>query len=394
MNKEKNIENIDELILSFLHGTITSEEVVLLKAWLTDDKSNKDYFKQMFMVWKAGSISEQNSDDVNSAFQKVYLKTFEAKEGELPVINERKQSLSVTLFKWAAVIFISFSAGSVLTYMFQKNQLISNAEVAQNEINVPLGSKSLIVLPDRTEVWLNAGSKLTYSMNFGKKLREVTLEGEGYFKVSKMPDKPFIVHTLKANIKALGTEFNVKAYPDENTIETILVEGSVVVNKTNSTQNSDDPKEIKSIILKPGQKVLIFKTPVIAGNEEPTTLDPAKKQLAIDQSGNSVATKEMNPQVANSVVETSWKDPNWVIQGENLKELFVKLGRRFNVTILLENEELDKYKFSGIIESETLEQVFDLMSLTIPLSYSIEKGKVEIKLNQKLENKYKRAYHN
>ena len=102
----------------------------------------------------------------------------------------------------------------------------------------------------------------------------------------------------------------------------------------------------------------------------------------------------MNPQASDTEIETSWKDPNWVIQGENIKDLFIKLGRRFNVSINLLDKDLEKYKFSGIIQSETLEQVFDLMSFTIPMSYYIEKGKVDISLNYKLENKYKRAYKN
>ena len=84
-----------------------------------------------------------------------------------------------------------------------------------NEVSTQPGSKSKIQLPDGSTVWLNAGSKLTYTKDFGKEIREVTLIGEAFFDVTKMKEKPFIIHTSSINIKVLGTAFNVKAYPED-----------------------------------------------------------------------------------------------------------------------------------------------------------------------------------
>jgi hypothetical protein len=144
------------------------------------------------------------------------------------------------------------------------------------------------------------------------------------------------------------------------------------------------------VILKPGQKVLFFNQ---ADSNMQEGLPEADSQLA-ENHVSAQETAGMSLEESDAEVETSWKDPSWVIQGEDMPELCVELGRRFNVSVVHIDGKLNKYKFSGTIQKETLEQVFDLMKLTIPMSYDIDKGKVTITLNSNLENKYKRAYNN
>jgi len=392
MEFSNKFEPIDELVLSFLKGTITPEEKQHLKDWLSEGNANKEYFKETYLLWKACSISDLNRNDEKIAeiLQKVHYKIFEVERDYSSSSKYSPGYIILSKFKLVATILLTLGLGAIFSYLLIKNGG-KDELVSLNEIKVPFGSKSIVVLPDKSEVWLNAGSKLTYSWTYGEKLREVNLEGEGYFKVTKMPKKPFIVHTQQANIKALGTEFNVKAYPEENTIETILVKGSVVINKISNVENDQNSKPI---ILRPGQKVLIFKDEKTEKVIKNDSLVVANKPVGAKVSTlpARIARKEMVPEISNTEVETSWKDKSWVIQGEELKDLLVKIGRRYNVTIDLKDKELERYKFSAIIENETLEQVFDVMGLTIPISYKIEKGFVVITLNQKLEKKYKRAY--
>jgi transmembrane sensor len=392
MEFSTNFERIDELILSFLRGKITFEEKQGLKDWLSEDNANKEYFREIYLLWKACSIADLNhqNEKVAESLKKVHYKIFEA-EKETPFSYKRTAGyIAFSKLRLVAAILLILGLGAFFSYFLVKDEN-KNVLSSLNEIKVPLGSKSIVVLPDKTEVWLNAGTKLTYSRTYGEKSREVNLEGEGYFKVVKMQKKPFIVHTQRANIKALGTEFNVKAYPEENTIETILVKGSVVINKITGVENDQNSK---SIVLKPGQKVLIFKDEKIENVIQDERLVATNNPTSVKVSAlpARISRKEMVPEISNTNVETSWKDQSWVIQGEELKDLFVKIGRRYNVTIELKDKELERYKFSAIIENETLEQVFDVMALTIPLTYNIEKGFVVITLNQKLEKKYKRAY--
>jgi Fe2+-dicitrate sensor, membrane component len=386
MNSDKNLKDIDSLILDFLHGVIDQQGKEELRTWISSNSSNKAYFRQMYLLWKASSIHYFKSEKIESAYQKLSPGNSKSQTTELSASSSGKSKYVIMTFrKLAAIIILSLLIGAVAITFFQKYHSGTSDNKAQNIVNVPLGSKSEITLPDGSEVYLNAGSKLSYTMNYGKKLREVRLVGEGYFKVAKQADKPFIVNTSGASIRAVGTEFNVKAYPEENIIETILVKGSVVVSKTTSKEYVSDFGDKESVVLTQGQKAQIFKEQKVARNNAVTNGE-------INHSESGKVSHSINVKKSNTEVETSWKDPNWVIQSADLNDLFVLFERRFNVTIISKSGELSRYHFSGIIQNETLEQVLSIVSLTIPISYSIDKGRVEVTLNQKLENRYQRAY--
>ncbi len=118
-----------------------------------------------------------------------------------------------------------------------------------NEVVIPYGKKSELLLADGTKVWLNAGSRLAFPSRFTKNTREVFLEGEACFEVVKNEKQPFIVKAGNLDVRVLGTHFNVSAYPADATIETVLLEGRVVVEK---------PKAFglgkTEVVLKPSQK--------------------------------------------------------------------------------------------------------------------------------------------
>lgn len=120
---------------------------------------------------------------------------------------------------------------------------IQHTRFAQNTISTPYGSEFELTLPDGTNVWLNAGSSLTYPTRFSKHQRSVQLLGEAYFDVAKSKNQPFMVEANGTHIKVLGTQFNVRAYQDEASIKTTLVSGSLLV---------------KSKKLKPGQQAITF----------------------------------------------------------------------------------------------------------------------------------------
>ena len=117
-----------------------------------------------------------------------------------------------------------------------------------NEVIVPYGKKSQLVLADGTKVWLNAGSRLAFPTRFTGNKREVYLEGEAYFEVIKSDNKPFSVNAREVMVRVLGTRFNVSAYANDNAIETVLVEGYV-----NLSEQSESGLFRKEIVLVPGQ---------------------------------------------------------------------------------------------------------------------------------------------
>jgi hypothetical protein len=121
-----------------------------------------------------------------------------------------------------------------------------------NQMIVPYGKRSYLLLSDGTKVWINSGSRLVYAPQFTGDTREVFLEGEAYFEVAKDANKPFYVRTDAFTINVLGTKFNVKAYKDDKEYTTVLVEGKV-------SMKVQDQFFSKDAILAPNQKMTLIK---------------------------------------------------------------------------------------------------------------------------------------
>ena len=121
----------------------------------------------------------------------------------------------------AVIVPLFLFAGGMFYYLSPHNEMI--------EISVAYGEQKRLILPDSSEVWLNAGSSILYPETFAKDKRLVMLDGEAYFSVKKDTVSPFIVETSQLSVKVLGTRFNVKAYPNDEKITTTLTSGKVEV---------------------------------------------------------------------------------------------------------------------------------------------------------------------
>lgn len=157
----------------------------------------------------------------------------------------RKDSNSL-LHRWAgyttriaAIVFLV--VGPITIYKYQ--ELVKINEVLQT-INVPVGQRINIILPDSTSVWLNSNTKFSYPSVFAMNNRKVNLDGEAYFEVSADRNRPFYVHTSKGEIKVLGTHFNLEAYSNSDVFKTSLFEGKVHIKVKGS-----------NIYLKPNQMI-------------------------------------------------------------------------------------------------------------------------------------------
>jgi transmembrane sensor len=243
-----------------------------------------------------------------------------------------------------------------------------NTAVTTSEVSTKYGSKTKLVLPDGSQVWLNSGSRLTYDKNFGNNLREVVLSGEAFFDVVKNPQLPFVIHASAINIKVLGTAFNVKSYPGEKNIETSLVRGSIEVTFR------DRPTE--KIILKPNEKL------VIANEEAFPSAKPAKNLPGIQQTTRPepiVAVSHLTYQpIDSTVIETSWMEGKLIFRSETFEDLAVRMERWFGVSIRFANVELKEKKITGIFENETIEQALEALQLTVPFKYAINKKEIII----------------
>ena len=227
----------------------------------------------------------------------------------------------------------------------------------KNEVSTRMGSRSKIVLPDGSVVWLNAGSKLLYAKTFGNEIREVELSGEGYFDVVKDAERPFIIHTQKINIKVLGTAFNVKSYPNDKTTETSLIRGIIEVTM------KDRPNE--KIILKPSEKLTVMND----ASRLQTIPENAKKEPL-------VAIGRINYDRSDTVImETAWLNNQIFIQDKSFADLALELERKYGVFFRFDNEAVKQYKFGGSggsFEKETIQQALRALQLANNFRYHID----------------------
>lgn len=231
------------------------------------------------------------------------------------------------------------------------------AQKRVSEVSTRKGSKTKLVLPDSTIVWLNAGSKLTYNETFGIDNRATTLTGEAFFDVKKSTI-PFLIHASTVNIKVLGTAFNVKSYPNEKTTETSLIRGTVEITL--------DKRPGEKFILKPNEKL------VVANEQE---VRPAKQEHKKEP---MVVLSELTHALDNSIIETSWVNNKLLFQDESFEDVVKKMERWFNVTIEISDERIAGMRLTGTFENETIWEALEALQITAPFHYTVDKNKITI----------------
>lgn len=207
---------------------------------------------------------------------------------------------------------------------------------AFHRISTPRGGRFKVVLPDGSLAWLNAESAIRFPENFMANQRRVNVSGEVYFEIAKVKNEnqeaiPFVVESGRQEIRVLGTHFNVQAYPENQEIETTLIEGRVqVLSKTSG----------KSVILIPGQQAKV---------------------------GQNIQVKE----VINEEV-LAWKNGDFFFQDDELQQVLTDISRWYDVDFECP-ERLKKIKISGIVSREkSLDSILKRLS-------SLGKAHLELK---------------
>ena len=373
-SKNYQFEYMEELLLRYLKGLANDDERAEVRKWINEKPEHKKYFdslKDIFIVTGASfDIKKYNKTEGWKRVESGYYKEMYKKV--LKQSNNKLQPIVRIAVSIAAALVIAFLSGVVVkSYIINK---YSVNKIVYNEVTVPLGAKSQVTLSDGSKVWLNAGSKLRYPLQFGEMDREVFLEGEGYFDVAHDKNKRFLVKTSEVTIKVYGTQFNVKAYPEENRIITTLVNGSVVVEANNGNKSKT--------YLKPNETAIFFKSQHSFSQNQNINKQPASKIIPI-QTSKLIITPQRNTNLV-----TSWKDSLWIIEGDGLGQLAVMLERRYNVKIVFTNDELKNYKFTGILANETFEQVMKIIQISAPIKFRLDHNLVTISEDKIYKIKY------
>jgi transmembrane sensor len=259
-----------------------------------------------------------------------------------------------------AALFFMLKSNSTASPVVQ-NPLKEPSRTLVSQVTTKNGSKTNLILPDGTKVWLNAGSSITYDSSYGKTLREVALTGEGFFDVVKNKEKPFIIHASKINIKVLGTQFNVKSYPSDHTTEASLIHGSIEVTFQDKPNNR--------VILKPNEKI------VIDNNSSPENALESFRRSHPDKMHEipGVDVKKLTYEYkTGTIIETSWVENKLIFQDESFEDLARQLERWYGVSIIFKNDKLKENRLTGSFKNETIKQALDALKFTFSFNYGMD----------------------
>ncbi len=280
--------------------------------------------------------NSENQDTTSPDFIRIFEKLW-AKIEKSKIQSKSKIKYLNTFIKVAAAVVIGLFVGLYVT------SIKTNQELVYYAAHSPRGSVSEMVLPDGSIIFLNSDSRIKYSIDGKKGIREVFLNGEAWFDVEKNKNKPFVVHTPFYDVNVTGTQFNIKAYDSDNEVSTTLEEGEIII------QSTENFRLAENIILKPGEQVV---------------LDKNSRELLI----KTVNTKWF----------TAWKDNKLIFVNTNMKEFIVILERKYGIDIEIKNKAILDLHVDCTLKNETIIEILEIIKKTLPVNYEIVGQKIEI----------------
>lgn len=313
-----------------LSGEISSAELLELETLLKDDPEAAASRELAAAIWQT-PIQEVSTAD--NSKERIW-------DTVGPQLQPRRHHPVVRRLLTAA------AAAAVLAAAWTGWQFIRPAAPVLQQLSSAPGGKSRVALPDGSIVWLNRNTQLHYEKNgFGKQHREITLTGEAFFDVAKSEGIPFIIHAGKVDIRVLGTAFNVKAYAGDSAVFTTLVRGKIAVSFRE-----------KTVVLQPEEKLMVPVTRLAAVVQQ--------KHLEKDSSGQ--------------LSEISWLNNKLVFDNNTFGELAAKMSGWYGVTFHFESAGLQQLRFSGIIDTESVDETLKMLQLSRPFNFQVNGKEVRI----------------
>ena len=327
-------EKIDYKILkNFALGKYSLRDFKLVSRWFEDPASEGELKKAIEQHWNEFPKAEMEGEkDLSSVLNLLKEKiAFEKPAVHFKIRLQRFYTRAAAILLLPLVLYSVYS-----TYV----SYFDSSGTASIEIYSPQGARTHFELPDGTQGWLNSGSSIQYTSHFEKN-RNVRLSGEAWFEVTTDKKHPFVVSTPALNVQVLGTKFNVVAFADENVTEVVLQEGKVQVEGNVKTFSAE---------LKPNERFIY---------------DGQKKTSTIHN--------------VHAAQFSAWKDGLLVFRNEPLSEVLKRIGRWYNVEIVMTDPHLLKFRYRATFQDEQIEEVIRLISLTAPIEYTFENRNVDDK---------------
>ena len=299
------MKNIDTLLSKYFHGSLDSDMQQKVESWIQESPENRDRARKVFRLEQYIREYHELKNQDRAKLLQLALKNTESRS------SNWRLSLKI-----AAAIAIISTLGFIAYH--RQDQL--HTEMLTFATGV--GEVASVVLPDNTTVWLNSNSTINYPTEFTKKTREVHLEGEAYFDVTKDADHPFIVTAKNYQIKVLGTEFDVNAYSDSASgFHTTLVSGSIEMSMTG--ENARQP-----MILLPGQR------------------------LSYNAENDKVSVSYVDTQSL-----TSWRTGRITFYHTSLSDVLMMIGNTFGVRFIINNMSAINNTYTGSFDIQSLDNI-------------------------------------
>lgn len=315
---------IQRLISAFTASEHSEEVTKEVHQWLLKDEHANEKEQALNTLWK----ETEGKVDAGTwtSLEKVYDKIGVGQQVAKPRYRMR-------VWQYAAAVVVVLAVAISGTFYYTKDRY---SEIAMVEKFTPAGNMNIIELPDGSKVQTNSGTILLYPEVFKGDTRTVYLIGEANFKVKKNPEQPFIVKSTTMSVTALGTEFNVMAYPENEEIIATLIHGKIKV-------DCNSGKE--SYILNPGQQVTYLRT--------------TSKSLLADANLDDV---------------TAWQKGLFVFRGATMKEILSTLERRYAKTFQYNSNLFNEDKFNfRFRENSSIDEILNVMEEVVGgFDYKIE----------------------
>ena len=317
-----------ELIIGYLQNNLTQEETDCFYNWVNESASNKELFFEIKAMYDAG----------------LPLSTpLETSESWGRLLNKKKNSQSRRFNLWyqistyAAVALLAVAISSMYFLFFhEEDNSLYSKYIGGDGLEA-----DVVELPDGTHISLGSKTTFHYDKDYGKDKRIVYLEGEAYFDVAKQKDKPFIVKTKEQDIEALGTKFNVMAYPLDSLVITTLLEGSVQLKTMNFPERT---------IMRPNQQLIYNRN-----------------------------TKQASLFHVDAKQFTSWTTGYYYFYEQSLKAILDRLSHVYGMQFTVNTEILNQRTFTGTFyRGQSIKDIMEIVNLSIPIKYKIDDRHVTI----------------
>jgi len=307
-----------DLAAKQLAGKATPAEQEELRRWLDANPVHRAQYRDQQRLWQLTAPAPAVEVDTDAAWRKVLTGMH---------LQVPKQTKVIPLFRsvWrvAASVVLLIGLAWLLQYYYFPYYGMEVAAAGQGQ--------RIVVLPDSSRVWLNKGSKLIYDADFDGAAREVHLEGEAFLDVQRNPQRPFVIRTDDAQIKVLGTSFNLRAYPDEEQVELVVETGKVSFTAEEGTAEA---------ILTPGNAA------------------------SLNRQSNTIAKQKVSDENA-----WAWKSGRLQFKDQPLKEVLPDIERCYGVKLQLQNSNMGECHFTGSFQQAELKEVLQVLAATLQLEF-------------------------